>query len=203
MRSITKGATDQSVVIRIVDSADGTPETGVTFETSGIDMWYRREGGLEVSITEATLAAANTAHTDGGFIHISDGYYRLDLPDAAVATGADGVLVGGAVTDMVVIGTYVELVDAKITGDPYARLGAPAGASVSADVAAVKVDTAAILVDTGTTLQAELDGIQADTEDIQSRLPAALNNGCIPADIQRVNDTEIQGDGSTTPWGPA
>lgn len=36
------------------------------------------------------------------------------------------------------------------TGDAYARLGAPAGASVSADVAAVKVDTAAILADTGT-----------------------------------------------------
>lgn len=34
------------------------------------------------------------------------------------------------------------------TGDAFARLGAPAGASVSADVAAVKVDTAAILVDT-------------------------------------------------------
>lgn len=36
------------------------------------------------------------------------------------------------------------------TGDAFARLGAPAGASVSADVAAVKSDTAAILVDTGT-----------------------------------------------------
>jgi hypothetical protein len=36
------------------------------------------------------------------------------------------------------------------TGDAYVRLGAPAGASVSADVAAVKTDTAAILLDTGT-----------------------------------------------------
>jgi hypothetical protein len=36
------------------------------------------------------------------------------------------------------------------TGDSYARLGAPAGASVSADVLAVKTDTAAILLDTGT-----------------------------------------------------
>ena len=34
------------------------------------------------------------------------------------------------------------------TGDNFARLGAPAGASVSADVAAVKADTAAILLDT-------------------------------------------------------
>lgn len=36
------------------------------------------------------------------------------------------------------------------TGDTYARLGAPAGASVSADVAAVKSETAAIVSDTGT-----------------------------------------------------
>lgn len=34
------------------------------------------------------------------------------------------------------------------TGDNYARLGAPAGASVSADIAAAKVDTAAIKVKT-------------------------------------------------------
>lgn len=37
-----------------------------------------------------------------------------------------------------------------MTGDAFARLGAPAGASVSADVAAVKSDSAAILLDTGT-----------------------------------------------------
>lgn len=40
----------------------------------------------------------------------------------------------------------------EMTGDAYARLGAPAGASVSADIAAVKSDTGSILEDTGTTL---------------------------------------------------
>lgn len=52
------------------------------------------------------------------------------------------------------------------TGDAYARLGAPAGASVSADVAAVKVDTAAILVDTGTTLDAKIDVIDGIVDSI-------------------------------------
>jgi hypothetical protein len=37
-----------------------------------------------------------------------------------------------------------------LTGDAYARLGAPAGASVSADVAAVKVDTATSLTNEST-----------------------------------------------------
>lgn len=58
------------------------------------------------------------------------------------------------------------------TGDAYARLGAPVGASVSADIAAVKAQTAAIETDTGTDLPAlivsETNAVQADI--------AALNN---------------------------
>lgn len=111
MRPIKKGSTDQSVVIRIVDSTDGTPETAVEHNTSGIDLWYRREGATKTSITEAALAALDTAHTDGGIEHIGDGYYRLDPPDAAFASGANGVMIGGTVTGMVVIGCYVPLVD--------------------------------------------------------------------------------------------
>lgn len=103
------GSTDVSVVIRIIDSTDGTPETGVVFNTSGIDLQYRREGAASTAITEATLAALTTAHTDGGFLHIGNGYYRLDLPDAAVASGSAGVLVHGTVTGMVVIGCYIQL----------------------------------------------------------------------------------------------
>jgi hypothetical protein len=83
-----------------------------------------------------------------------------------------------------------------------------------------KTDIDAILVDTGTTLDgaiadlptnAELAtalgtaddavltaiaGVQSDTNDIQTRLPAALNNGCIPADVQRINDTAVVGAGT-------
>lgn len=54
------------------------------------------------------------------------------------------------------------------TGDVYARVGAPAGASVSADIAAVKSQTAAI---------------ETDTQDIQSRIPAALVSGRIDASV--------------------
>lgn len=107
---IKAGTTDVSVVIRIVDAADGTPETGVEHNTSGIALQYRREGAASTSITEAALAALTTSHTDGGIEHIGNGYYRLDLPDAACASGAPGVLVHGTVTDMVVIGCYVQLI---------------------------------------------------------------------------------------------
>jgi len=130
-RPIKKDSTDQSTVIRIIDSTDGTPENAVDYDTSGIDLWYRREGAVKVSITEAALAALDSAHSDGGIELIGDGYYRLDLPDAAWATGADGVMIGGTVTGMIVIGNYHTLVDY----DPYdaVRMGMTALPNAVAD----------------------------------------------------------------------
>lgn len=108
-RPVVAGTTDVSVIIRIVDSADGTPETTVVYNTAGIDIRYRRDGATDTAITEATLATLDAAHADGGFLHIGNGYYRVDLPDAACAAGVNGVLVHGTVTGMVVIGCYVPL----------------------------------------------------------------------------------------------
>lgn len=55
------------------------------------------------------------------------------------------------------------------TGDSFARLGAPAGASVSADIAAIKADTAAILTDTGTTLDAAIAAVQVVVDAIKAK----------------------------------
>lgn len=117
--NIKPGSTDVSVTIRIIDSTDGTPETGVVFNTSGIDIQYRRTLAASTAITEATLAALTTAHADGGFLHIGNGYYRLDLPDAAVAAGAAECLVHGTVTGMVVIGCVIQLDGAAAIGSIY------------------------------------------------------------------------------------
>ena len=110
-----KGSTDQSCVIRIIDSTTGLPEEGV--EHGDITLWFRREGETKTPITPAALSALDDAYSSGGIEHIDDGYYRLDLPNPAVAAGSgeNGVMVGGTVTDMVVIGTYLPLVDF----DPY------------------------------------------------------------------------------------
>lgn len=109
MRMVTKGATDQSVSLYIVDATTGLPATGLAYNSIGIDLWYRRPGAAKTSITEVTLAALTTAHADGGFLEIGNGLYRLDLPDAAVATGVDHVLVGGTITGYVVYPMTVQL----------------------------------------------------------------------------------------------
>lgn len=108
MRTISQQSTNKDVQVRILD-ATGIPVTTAAYDTAGLAMWYRREGGLKVAITLATLATVDAAHTDGGFIHIGDGVYRLDLPDAAVAEGADHVYVSGSLTDCVVVGESVNL----------------------------------------------------------------------------------------------
>ena len=121
MRQIQKGSVDRSVDLYIIDSTDGTPEVGVLWNTAGIDLKYRRDLSAAVSITEATLAALTTAHTDGGFLEIGNGVYRLDLPDAAWATGADHVTVFGTVTGMIVLPVTVQLVEYN----PEAALATP------------------------------------------------------------------------------
>ena len=175
---VTKDSTDRSVTVKIVDSADGTPETGVVFNTAGIDLWYRRELSAKVSITEVTLAALTTAHADGGFITIGDGEYRLDLPDAAFATGAQHVDFGGTVTGMVVIGGRVRLVDFDVEA---ALATAAALATVDTVVDEILGDTAEILwrsvamasalatVDTVVdSIKAETALIVADTNELQT-----------------------------------
>lgn len=109
LRDISPGSEDQSVVIRILDSTAFTPEEGVEHDSDGISLWYRREGSTKQTINPAALASLSAAYTDGGIEHIDDGYYRLDVPDAAFAVGRDGVLIGGTVDGMIMEGVYVPL----------------------------------------------------------------------------------------------
>ena len=84
------------------------------------------------------------------------------------------------------------------TGDSYARIGAPAGASVSADIAAVKSDTAAILTDTGTTLDTAVSAIKTQTDKFVFTVANQVD-----ANIQSVNDVTVTGNGQAgTEWGP-
>jgi hypothetical protein len=187
VRRVKAGTTDVSITIRIVDSTDGSPETAVTSATSGIDLWYRREGAAAVDLTESDLSALDDAHSDGGLLHIADGWYRLDLPDAACASGVSGVQIGGTVTGMVVLAPYIEL-PVNTAEDVYTRLGSPAGASVSADIATIDGNVDAILVDTGTTLDGKLDTIDANVDSI---LADTGTDGVIVASLGTQAKTDV------------
>lgn len=215
-RTIKGGDTDQSTIIRIVDSGDGTPETGVTSATSGLALKYRREGATLTSISLSGLSALNDAHSDGGLLHIENGYYRLDLPDAAVAAGADGVLVEGTATGMVVIGAYHPLVayDPQdtvrlgLTALPNAAADAAGGLPISdaggLDLDALNSNLTAVLADTnelqtdwtnGGRLDLIVDAVLADTNELQGdwvnggRLDLIVD--AILADTDSLDSTKI------------
>ena len=89
------GSTDQSIDLMIKDatSLDGDGLTGLLYNTTDLVASYRiGTGGSRVAIPLVELAtpALDDAHVDGGFIEVDDthmaGVYRLDLPDAVVAT---------------------------------------------------------------------------------------------------------------------
>ena len=174
MRQIQKGSVDRSVDLYIIDSTDGTPEVGVLWNTAGIDLKYRRDLSAVVSITEATLATLTTAHTDGGFLEIGNGVYRLDLPDAAWATGADHVTIFGTVTGMIVLPVTVQLVDY----DPEVALATQTSVNTIDDF--LDTEIAAILA-----------AVDTEIADIQSRLPAALVGGRMNSSVGAVANDAI------------
>jgi hypothetical protein len=87
--TIAPGSTSQSIELYL-------GATGLTASTSGLSAYYNRTRTASVSIplVARTIAQAWTA---GGFAEVDatnmPGVYRLDLPDAALAAGADDVTV--------------------------------------------------------------------------------------------------------------
>jgi hypothetical protein len=106
---------------------------------------------------------------------------KTDFLPSATAGAAGGLFIAGtnAATTVNFTGNLSGSVGSVTghtpqTGDTYARIGAPVGASISADVAAVKAETASIL---------------SDTNDIQTRLPAALVSGRMDSNMSSINNT--------------
>lgn len=153
--ALLKQSTARSRAILMIDSSDHvTGKTGLT-----LTITASKDGAAFASITPTVTELAT-------------GWYKLALTSSHTDTLGDLALhitsTGADPTD-IADQVVLDLPGIAQTGDNYARIGAPAGASVSADIAAMKVDTAAILVDTGTTL----DG----------RIPAALVGGRMDASL--------------------
>jgi hypothetical protein len=93
--SIVAGATSQSINVFIQNSTSttGAGLTGLAYNTASLTAYYSFAGANagSVSIPLVTLATLGTAWASGGFLQIDStnmpGWYRLDLPNAVLATG--------------------------------------------------------------------------------------------------------------------
>ena len=159
-----KNVASQKIGCQMVSATDGSAFTG----------------SVTVSVTGDAGTQATGSVGSGACTHEGNGYHTY--APAQAETNYD--LVAFTFTGTGAVPATVQVFTSfPQTGDNFARLGAPAGASIAADLAIIDGVVDAILVDTGTTLQAELDGIQADTENIQTRLPAALVSGRMDASV--------------------
>ena len=181
---IKKGTADVITYFNLVDSAAGTPETGLTI--ANIDATYTRAQAAAVKNDLTALAAVTTAHTDNRGIEVdatnAPGLYRIDWPDAAFATGVPLVILTVTCTGCAPAHLIVELVDYNpadgvrlgLTALPNAAADAAGGLPIS-DAGGLDLDAQLvtkindILTDTGTTL----DG----------RIPAALVSGRMDASV--------------------
>lgn len=168
--ALVRGATSQVVYVFVQDSSvsTGAGLTGLVYNSGSLTAYYVRPLATPVAISLITQTVTG-AYSSGGFVAVDGtnmpGLYRVDIPDAALAVGVPGVVVmlkGAAnmapslleiqlvVQDPNATLASVDVTNWKgsaapaMTGDAFARLGTPAGASVSADVAAIKSDSGAI-----------------------------------------------------------
>lgn len=123
---------------------------GTTVDGGTINAWV---GGFSIDCVLRPTTAGRTVDV------AATGEVGLDFDNIKDATGAH------TLTNITVPTVSALTGHTAQTGDNYARLGAPAGASVSADVAAVKAETANIVADTN----------ELQTDDVPG-LIAALNN---------------------------
>ncbi len=87
--TIAPGSTSQSIELYL-------GATGLTFNTSGLQAYYVRNRSTPVQIPLVTQTATG-AWTSGGFAEINSttmpGIYRLDMPNAAFASGSSDVTI--------------------------------------------------------------------------------------------------------------
>jgi hypothetical protein len=194
------GAQDKFLLIRLY-ATDGTAKTALSYTDMTI-TYTRNNASADADVTEATMTMGT--HVDGGFVEVdatnSPGLYQFGIPDAAIADGAEEVTFSFNATGVVPVSKSVSLIDVDLrngpnvaantvtveggdatdalgvaqTGDAYARLGAPAGASHAADIAAIKTDSGNLITRVGTpsnlgggaTVAGNLADIESQTDDI-------------------------------------
>jgi hypothetical protein len=216
MTQVKHGATDQTFYFKLIDSTTGVPETGLTI--TNIDATYVRARAAAVKNDLTALGAANSAHADNQAIEVdatnAPGLYRIDFPDAAFASGADKVILSVTCSGCDPAMKEIELV-ANTAEDVYTRIGAPAGASVSADIAAIEAQTddigaagagltalasAADLATLAGYVDTEIAAIKAKTDNLPASpaatgdIPTAVQNAdaLLNRDMSAVSDTNAR-----------
>jgi hypothetical protein len=154
---ILAGATSITIPVVFRDTASNQGETGLTNAEMTASYW--RPGSSRVAITVNSVASVQAAFTSGGFIQVDatncPGLYRFDIPNQAIDTGKDWVVIAIQGTGVF---TYYERFN-LITQTPKTVYDSMATiAAVESGRADLATDIAALDFAT----QAELESARAD-----------------------------------------
>lgn len=135
--AIKAGSTSTSVLVWIPDSASttGGGKTGIAYNAGSFTAYYVRPGSTAAAITLATQTVTG-AWSSGGWVEIDSthmpGLYRLDVPDAVLATGvrAAVVMLTGAA------GMAPTLLEFDLTNDSTPNLAVVLGSPRALDAVA-------------------------------------------------------------------
>lgn len=177
--SLVKGTTSYSAYVFIQDSSvsTGAGLTGLAFNTANLVASYVRARSARVAITLATQAVTG-AWSSGGFVEVDStncpGLYRLDVPDAALASGVNAVVVmlKGA-TNMAPVVFEIELTG--VDNQDAADFGL---SNLDATISSRLASASYTAPDNAT-----IASIQVDTDNLQTRLPAALVGGRMDSSV--------------------
>jgi hypothetical protein len=112
--SITVGSTSQTVNILVLDSSStsGAGLTGLVYNSGSLVAYYVLPRAAAAAITLATQTVTG-AYSSGGFVEISSsnvpGLYRLDIPDAALASGRFVTIMLKGAANMAPVALEIEL----------------------------------------------------------------------------------------------
>jgi hypothetical protein len=206
--TIKKASTDVTTYVFIQDSSKttGAGLTGLAYNTADLVASYVRPLAARQALSLATLAAVDSAHSDGGFKEIDatnmPGVYRLDLPDAVCATGVNSVVVmlkGAA--NMAPVVLEIQLTDFDLNTALTSALvadavwdEATADHTTGTTFGALDANVDSILADTGT------DGVivASGTVTTLTNLPSMPNDWLTAAGVKADAVTKIQ-NGLATP----
>lgn len=161
---IRAGSTSVSTTFVLRSSSDVTEMTGKV--AADLTISYRRQGGTRTAISLSNLAAIDSAWSAGGVKEDADGAYRLDLPDAAVTTGADYVHVTAKCTGSYVFHERISLAtDATVAA-------IKAKTDLLASTNAGKIDAA--IVTAGDFAQAAADKVWATSTKAVTSIPTVV-----------------------------
>lgn len=217
--NIKKGRTSFIDYIFIQDARSSSCAglTGLVFNTASLTAYYVLQGAASAAISLVTQTVTG-AFSSGGFKEVDStnmpGVYRIDYPNAVLAAGSDNAVVylqGAA--NMVPLIIQIALVDYDPQDGVHLGLTALPNTAVTTNGSLITSGNGSSQL--STTFGYALSNVGAINNILSTNVTTINANigttqalsftvpGQVDANIQYVNDTLVNGNGSSgTPWGP-